>query len=219
MPHAMTATSGPMLSRDEAESHEADAVEREGAAADGDDASGEAVETVDQVDRVGERDDPDRCDERDDAGGEKVEAGEGDLELVDGDAGEVQDAGGEDLARYLRRRRHVTDVVDEADGEDGAGGEDDAQHLGRIGEGVGGPERREHRRQQHRDEEAKEHRRTAAVRDRLPVHRAIAGVRDVPNTERDALGRHGQRGGQPTATARIRPYQPMSGMRYPKRSG
>ena len=55
-------------------------------------------------------------------GVEDEEAGEGDLELAHRDAEEVQDAGREHLTGHLGRRRHVPEVVDQADGEDDAAG-------------------------------------------------------------------------------------------------
>ena len=196
IPQAITATSGPdVVAREEAEPHEADPVDGEGAPADGHHAGGEAVEAVDQVDGVGQRDDPDRRDERDDAGRQDEEPGQRDLELVHRHAAEVEDAGGQDLAGHLGRRRHVADVVDQPDGEHGAGGQHDADHLGRVLED--GPQLRQAAARQHGHQEPHEHGGTTAVGDRLGVHRALAGMGDVAHPQRDALGRDRQRGRRP----------------------
>ena len=59
---------GPdVVAREEPQAHEADAVDGQGAAADGHHPGGQAVEAVDEVDGVGQGDDPGRGDERDDA--------------------------------------------------------------------------------------------------------------------------------------------------------
>ncbi len=171
----------------EAEPLQPDAVDGEGAAADRHHAGGQAVQAVDEVDGVGQRDDP-RCgDERDDARREDEESGQRDLQLVHRHAAEVQDARREDLPGHLRRGRHVADVVDQPDGEHGARRQHDARHLGRVLEDRA--QLRDGGRSQHRHHESHEHRGTAAVGDRLGVHRALAGVGDIANPQRDALGR------------------------------
>ena len=81
-PQAITATSGPMLSAGRSPSSiEPQPVDGQGAAADGHDAGGQAVEAVDEVHGVGDDDDPERRDQRGDAGGQHEEADERDLEL------------------------------------------------------------------------------------------------------------------------------------------
>ena len=66
MPTAMIAISGPMFgSRQQVEVAELLAVEEERAGADGDDAGGQPVEAVDQVDRLGHAEQPQHRDQRD----------------------------------------------------------------------------------------------------------------------------------------------------------
>ena len=99
------------------------------------------------------------------------------------DAEQRQDAAAQHLAGDLRRRRHVAQVVDRADDEHHAAGEQQAERLGVVGEHL--VELVDLRRHRERDEEPDEHRRAAERRHRPRVHAARPGHRDRADARRD----------------------------------
>ena len=130
MPQVTTAMSGPMLSVGRLpEVLEVEAVDGQRPRGDGHHPGGQPVEPVDQVDGVGDGDDPQRGQQRRPLRGQLHQPGQGHLELEPGHPHEVEDGGGQHLAGHLGRGRHVPEVVDDPDHEDGRGPEDEAQRL------------------------------------------------------------------------------------------
>ncbi len=157
------------------------------AAADRDDAGREAVEPVDEVDRVRHQHDPQHRDERCEIGREHdhvgVEQVERHPEVEHRDAELREQARGEHLTRELGGRRHVDEVVERADEEHHARGEDDAERFGVRLVNISWNWSML-RRDRHRDEEPDEHRGAAERRRRLRVH--VPGVGQAPRTRRVA---------------------------------
>ena len=86
---------------------EVEPVDGQGARGDGHHPGGQSVKTVDQVDGVGDGDDPQGGEQRGPLGRQQDGAGQGDLELEPGHAHEIEDGGGQYLAGHLGRRRHL----------------------------------------------------------------------------------------------------------------
>ena len=177
-----------------------------------DDPGGQPVESVDEVDRVRERDDPQRGDEREDARSEHERAGEGDLELLHRRPGEVQDARGEDLAGDLGRRGHAAEVVDEADDEDHPAREDHAHEL--VGRHVDDVQGGDERAEPDRDAQPREHRDPAAVGRDARVHGPIARhARGTPPCARSTRAGPVSTNVVIPAVAAMRTYQPSPSIR------
>lgn len=160
-------------------------VQEDRGAGDEHDPAGQAVEAVDQVDRV--RQDHHREDghERREIGGEDhvVVARERHAEVQHGDAEQGQDAAAEHLARDLRRGRHVAQVVDRPHDEHHRGGEEQPERLGVAREDL--VELSELRCHRHRDEEADEHAGTAERRRGHHMDAARSRHRDGTDARRD----------------------------------
>ena len=101
-----------------------------------DDARGEAVETVDEVDRVRHEHDPQHRDDRGDVGRQhddvRVEHVERHAEEEHRDARDREQARGEHLAGELRRRGDIDDVVERTDEEHRARAEEQARGFGVV---------------------------------------------------------------------------------------
>src|SRR5580692_307100 len=134
-----------VVAREQSEGLEAQSVETERARGNRDDAAGQPVEAVDEIDRVRKCEDPHRGDDRQNRGTEHDKAGEGQLELIHRGATEVQDRRREELTGDLGRRAHLTEVVEHPDDEDDARREQHAEHL------VRGEDDRAQRRDRHGD--------------------------------------------------------------------
>jgi hypothetical protein len=110
------------------------------------------------------------------------EVGEGNAEVEHRDAQQAEGAGGQYLAGHLGRRRHLAQVVEEADTEDDGGRDDHAERLRRARED--GFEPRQDGRHAHGHEEGDEHRRAADRRKRCRVHAPLVGIDDGPDAHR-----------------------------------
>ena len=102
-----------------------------------------------------------------------MEEVERDPEVEHRDAEQREEAGAEHLARDLRRRRHVAQVVERADDEHHARREHHTERLRVVAEHL--VELPHPRRDRDRGEEPDEHRRAAERRHRHLVHAPLVG--------------------------------------------